>query len=557
MNQTKLENAKRIQEQAPEKKALAQSKIDRYAKLKSDRINFEVHWQDCYEMIVPRKEDVISNRMQGDKRNDNLYDSTAIKSNQMLAATLSGMLTNTETRFFDLQFGDPVFDDDDLVKGWLQEVADRMFTVLNSTNFHTETHEVYIDLGAIGTSCIYMGEHDEKIIHFNARAMKEIVIDENNLGVVNYVGREFKWQARNIVEEFGEDNLPYEVLKAYKDGSSDSWDILHVTEPKNKDQESGKNKHFTYLSTYMLKEHAYILSESGYREFPYAVPRWTKTTGEKYGRGPGMDMLPDIRMLQAMKETTIKGAQKVVDPPLQVSDDSVIGQVRLTPGGLTVVRPGSDPIKPLITNANVDFGFQNLEAERKSIKEGFYEDLSQLGTGPQMTAEEVQQRTREKLQLMGPILARQHSEFLSPVIERTYAIMARRKMIPAAPAKIQGKSFHVKYSSLIARAQRMSEGQNLTRALSMATPLIQVIPATLDNVDGDKALKYIFDINGVPKKIMRTQREIDMKRKQQQAAEAKAAQEKEQQHQADLAQKAAPMVAAAGQLQKNQEPQVK
>lgn len=534
-------------------KKMLEAHIKRFEKLESDRRIWESHWQECMDFIQPRKNDVTSTRQPGDKRNTNLFDTTAIQSNQLLSAALHGMLTNPTTNFFELIFGDPKLDDDESVKAWLQVCGHRMFTVLNNSNFQTEVHEIYQDLGAIGTACMFIAEHPEKIVHFNARAMKEIYIDENNLGLIDTVYRKFSWKARQIVQEFGEANCPEEVMKAYRNGDDQTFCIIHCVYV-DKDESAGpvRAKVFPIRSLYILKEEIEALSDKGFKEFPYAVPRWTKTSGEIYGRGPGMEMLPDIKMLNSMMETVIRGAQKTVDPPLTVDDDGVIGRVRLTPGGLTVKRAGSDPIKPLITDARIDFGIQMVDGIRNQVRRGFFVDQLQLQQGPQMTATEVSQRAEESLRLMGPVVGRQNFEFLRPIIERVFGIMARRGLFPPAPSQIQGKSFDVRYSSLIARAQRMNEGNTLMRAISVAAPIVQSDPKALDNLNSDEAVKYVFDVYGVPAKLLRNDRDIQKLRDSRAQAQQIAAQQQMEAHQAEVAGKVLPGAAQVMSAQQRQ-----
>jgi len=218
-------------EMSDEEKKEAQEYIKKFEKMRSDRSVWESHWQECYDYIVPRKNDVTTERTAGEKRNTDLFDTTAIMSNQLLSGALHGMLTNPATRFFELIMGNPALDGEEEIKAWLQEVGERMFILLNNTNFQTEIHEVYIDLGAIGTSCLYMGEHASKIVHFGARSIKENYIEENNLGLIDVVYRKFKWKPRQVVQEFGVDKLPTWVVEQYKKGCDDDWEIIHAVHP--------------------------------------------------------------------------------------------------------------------------------------------------------------------------------------------------------------------------------------------------------------------------------------------------------------------------------------
>ena len=116
------------------------------------------------------------------------------------------------------------------------------------------------------------------------------------------------------------------------------------------DRRKRTRQNMPIASVYVLCKDEIILEESGYEEMPVLAPRWSKASGEVYGRGPGMATLPDVKMLQQMSKTIIKAAQKVVDPPLQLEDDSVILPVRTIPGGLNYRRAGSEPITPLSIN---------------------------------------------------------------------------------------------------------------------------------------------------------------------------------------------------------------
>lgn len=524
--------------------------VERHEKLKGKRKTTENAWQDCLKYIVPRKADITVTGNPGEIREDEIFDTTACQANELLAAALHGMLTNPTTRFFELIMGDPSLDDDDEVKKYLQEVSERLFIIMNNSNFQTEIHEIYIDLGAIGTACMFIGEHDEKIVHFNARAMKEIYIDENNLGLIDTVYREFSWKPAQIVQEFGEDSLPEIVIKKYKEGCEDEWKIVHCVHPMGKEDRYSKGGLHTFKSVYLLPEQGVFLSRSGFREFPHAVPRWTKTSGEVYGRGPGVKMLADIKMVDKMMETTIQGAQLAIRPPLAVNDDSVIGRVRLTPGGVTVTRPGAEPIRPLIPEPRVDFGVQMIEDTRKRIRAGFYTDKIQLNEGPQKTATEVSQISDEQWRFMGPVVGRQHFELLKPVIERVFAIASRRKgLLPPVPQKLQGKPWDVRYSSLAARAQRMSEGNDLNRAIAAVAPIVNAKPEAMDNLNPDRAFLHVMGIHGIPQKIMNSDKEkkdIRDARAQAQAAAAKQAQEA---HAADVASKTVPGAAQVMQAQ--------
>ena len=150
---------------------------------------------------------------------------------------------------------------------------------------------------------------------------------------------------------------------------------------------------------------------------------------------------------------------------------------------------------------------------------------------------------------MGPVLVRQHFELLRPLVDRLFGIMVRKGLIPTAPAAIQGKDIKVRYTSLIARAQRMQELQGVNRAIATLQPLAAVVPTVMDVVKTDEVVREVWDVLGLPAKLLLTKQELDKKRDMQQKAQAMAGKQQQEEHQSNVAKNVAPLVQAAGNLQ--------
>lgn len=503
---------------------------DKVAKLKSDRSTWDDHWQQLADYILPRKNTITNKKSPGQKRSVNILTSVGIQCNELLAGALHGLLTNPNAPWFDLTTGDADMDRDDTNRMWLQKVTRDMHNVLNNSNFQTEVHELYMDLACFGTSPMYLEEDPTDVIRCSTRFIAEMFVDENNRGVVDQVYREWHWDANKIVQEFGIKNVSKKVMESYKKGDAQKFCCIHAVYPRTMVDPNAKSA-FKYISQYILPEEEFELREAGFREFPYVVPRWSKAAGEVYGRSPGMNALPEVKTLNVMTETTIIGAQKMVDPPMQLPDDGFILPLMTMPGGTNFYRSGSQDIaKPLFTNTNVDFGFQVMQEREKRVREAYYVDQLQLQqAGPQMTATEVLQRTEERMRLLGPMLGRMQDEFLRPLIDRTFDIMLRTGKIVAGdiPPALAGKKIDVKYSSLIAKSQRLADGQNIMRSMEALTPFVNSDPTVLDNIDGDKAFRVIAEVYGLPQEIIRKTKDVQGKRDAR--AQAQAAALKEQQ----------------------------
>ena len=115
----------------------------------------------------------------------------------------------------------------------------------------------------------------------------------------------------------------------------------------------------------------------------------------------------------------------------------------MTPAGITVVR-SDGAIKPLQIGSNWQITDMKENQLRQAIRQAYYSDQLQLQEGPQMTATEVQVRYELMQRLLGPTLGRFQSEFLNPLIERTFGIMFRAGALMPEPEIIKGSkiNFH-------------------------------------------------------------------------------------------------------------------
>jgi hypothetical protein len=496
---------------------LTKSLKRRFDKLKTNRQNWETHWQEVADYMLPRKADVTKTRSKGDKRTELIFDSSPLQSVDLLAASLHGMLTNPSTPWFTLRYKDPEIENDDEAKLWLESATDAMYVAFNRSNFQQEIFELYHDLITFGTACMFVQDDDEDTLKFSTRHINEIYIAENEKGKVDTVYRLFKMSVRAAFQQFGEaiststkgliTKDPYEEIS-----------ILHAVYPRNDfDPKKQDRKNMPFESVYMEYKNLNELSVAGFKEFPFVVPRYLKASHEIYGRSPAMTALPDVKMLNEMSKTTIKAAQKQVDPPLLVPDDGFLLPVRTVPGGLNFYRSGTrDRIEPLNIGANNPLGLNMEEQRRNSIRNVFYVNQLMMQQGPQMTATEVIQRNEEKMRLLGPVLGRLQSELLKPLIDRCFAIMVRRNIFPPAPEIISGRDVEIEYVSPLAKAQKSTELQSIIRGIEIMGQLANVAPV-FDYINFDNLVKHLTNIIGIPQKVLKTNSEVLAEREAKQA----------------------------------------
>jgi hypothetical protein len=329
-----------------------------------------------------------------------------------------------------------------------------------------------------------------------------------------------------MVQEFGTDSLDGEAKKCYemKDGTGLDrvFEILHVVMPRmDANPTKMSREHMAFLSAYVDVANRKFLSMGGYRENPYMVARFTKAPNEVYGRGPGQTMMPEIKLLNKMKKTVLLAAERVVDPPMLIPDDGVIGPVKTTPGALIHWRNNAFGNKPeeLMSRANVPIGIELLNQERIEIERGFYVDLfEQLARRKaEMTATEVVERVREKLVLIAPAIGRLQQELFSPMIHRAFRILDTLGAIPPPPPSVaQYPQYEVYYVSKLAMAIKALEIDATQETLATVVPLAQYDPGVLDTFNWEAITRGTAHRNGMPAEFLHSPAVVAQMRQQKQ-----------------------------------------
>jgi len=529
---------------------LASLLLKRFGSLFEQRQQWESHWQEIADYVVPRKADITKRRTDGDKRTELVFDGTAIHAAELLSASLHGMLTNASTRWFSLRYQNRDLDMDDAAKEWLESVEDDMYLAFARSNFQEQIHELYHDLICFGTAVMFIEQDPDNQVRFQTRHCRELFLTEDDKGRVDTVFREFHMPARAVINRFG-DAVDSSIIKKAQSNPYEKIRLIHAVYPRDeRDPIKVDTKNKPFASVYFDPKSKTVLSESGFDEFPYVAPRFLKASFEiGYGRSPAMTALPDIKMLNKMSEVTIRAAQKQVDPPLLVPDDGFLLPIRTVPGGLNFYRSGTrDKIEPLNIGANNPLGLNMEEQRRKAIQSAFYVDQLILSQGPQMTATEVMQRTEEKMRLLGPVLGRLQAELLQPLINRVYNLMVRQKAFQPAPDFMQDSSIEIEYVSPLAKAQKQGDIQNALRMLELFGPLSQIDQSAIDYIDVDGMAKYLLKTLSVPATTIRGDGQVEEIRSQRAEQQQQMQEMQEAQMAAESAGAAAPMVKAVGQM---------
>lgn len=521
-----------------------------YERLKTDRSNWETHWQEIADYIVPRKNDMNNFKTPGVKRNLQIFDNTGMNACELLAGMLHGMLINPSTEFFELTTGDDTLDQKHDVRVWLQDTVTRMHQIMNNSNFQTEAYELLLDLCSLNTASQTILEDEEKTVFFQTHFLKQLFVRENYRGVVTeqYLHRECS--ARDMVEEYGYKKVPEEVQRAFDNGKDDKFETLQATYPVE-DYKAGKKdtvEKWPIVSQHIFLKNKTELAQKGFFESPWTVSRWSKASGETYGRGPGMNALPEVKMVNLMQEVSIKGAQLTIGQPVQMPDDGY-GKLKAKPYGVNYYRAGSkDRIETIFNDTRIDYAFEIMNDHRTRIKETFYVDQIQLPKIDRATREEMLMRRDEGGRFLGPLLARLDVEWLNPTIDRVFNICLRRRKFLPVPAELNKRPLVARFSSAIAKIQKSGQIRSIMEFLNNVAPLAQIDQRVLTRINADATLVGIAGMSSYPQKFLRSDDEVAKI----QEAEAKMAEQRqqmmEQQHAAEVANKVAPAAKVANDM---------
>ena len=492
--------------------------IRRFKKAKSNRGSWDSHWQDVADYVLPTRSFVVT-KNPGAKRRLRIYNSAAPEAAVSLASALDGMLTNTAIRWFEVLSDDNDVNEDRDAQAWLYDTTSRILAYLDSTDsgFATAAHELYLDLVSFGTAVMLVREHNGRLV-YQARQLSNIYLMTDDAGDLTDVYREFELPAWEALEEFG-DGVSEKCRKMAEEDTSRDRKIKmlhHVYRRTMRDEAKYDGENKPWGSAYIEIDNKHLSRYGGFDMNPYIVARWSRAAEESYGRSPAMQVLPTIRVLNAMAKTVLEAAEMAVRPPVMVSAGTIEGPIRTAPGSIMYVRQGTrDYPQPFTSGARPDIGHEMMAREEEKVEQAFFLDRLRLPDNDRMTATEIMERRQQGLLIASPVLARLYAEWLDPVITRTYEWMQARGMLLPAPEGVGGTGMRVHYVSPMAISRRASQTQGFLQAMSAATPLIQTDPSVLQNLNADLIFRSLMRANNVDPKYLKSDRDVQQARMQQ------------------------------------------
>lgn len=502
--------------------------------LESDRTNFDSHWLEVAEHLFPRQAHFLgSNMTPGTKRNQRIFDETAMLALDHFAAAVEGFLVPRGSTWQGLGADDPELMKIRRVREWFEAKTRLLFTrrYAAKSGFANQLHESICSLGAFGNQALWIdplrgADGRATGLHYRSIHIGQVWIMENFQGLPDRLHRKFPMEARQAVQRFG-DRAPECALKAVRDGKpQEEHEYLQMLHPRrDADPERLDAKGLPIASRIIAVNDKCEVEESGYRRMPLVYSRYERSPLERYGRGPGMKVLPAVKACQEMMRSLVRASQLAAEPPLGAADEDIAGTIEYKPRGVTygaVDARGNRLVQPLFDGADTREARELLGETRGVIKEAFLVNLFQIQQElkSHVGQAQIMERAAEKGILLAPVMGRQETELLDPMTEREIDIMGDLGDLDDMPPELAeaGGAFRIRYENPLSRAQRAEEAAGLFRTIEGLTPIAQIDNSVLDNFDFDEAARGLAEINAVPAAWMRDPKKLAAKRGEQEQA---------------------------------------
>lgn len=480
---------------------------------------WEAHWRDLGRYFLPRRPRwLTSDHNEGKKLHNNIINGTALDAVETLSSGMMAGITSPARPWFRLTISDQELAEFKPVKEWLSLTELRMRNRMLRSNVYRVFPMMYEDMAVFGVASSGLFTDFETTIRAHSFPIGQYRISLNQRMRPDIFMRRFVMTTRQLVEEFGMDNVPPKIQSQYKNKHlEERHDVKHAVIP---------NRHFKtdamgaagmrFADRYYLDgaHEETFLRQGGYRENPIVTPRWKSDGEDVYGKSPGMKALGDQKSLQLHEKDFLKAVEKKIDPPMTAPPYMKNEPKSIMAGKVTYVdRTKNQGGFEAAHTVDLDLGAVLTSEERieARIERFFHQDLFLMlarGDNPQMTATEIAARREEKLLVLGPVLESVNDEMLDPTVERYYNEMDRRGEIPPAPEELQGVALNVEYISIMAQAQKLVGITAVDRFVAHIATTSALDPTVVDKFDADQSADRYADMLALDPGIVRDDEEV-------------------------------------------------
>lgn len=518
---------------------------ERYNRLFAEKQKWYSMYQLIGEYVLTRKQNFQLNAQPGEFLTEQLYSSVAPNANQIMASALIGNLWPNGARSVRLQRPRNIPNTKEN-KDYYDEITDIYTDIIDAPETGTATafQEYMLDQGAFGIAGVNAKKTGDLTdpLRISALNVKFFLVDEGKDGFIDTKFIDHNWTARQVVDEYGYENVSIRIKEAYEKFDTDTrFKIVQVIEPReNAPLSPRNNREFPFTSFHFEFVSDKILRDSGYLTDPTIIARFLKVTGERQGRSPAMFAMPAIMRLNVVWEMLMRAGESKLRPALWMLDNGALGSdvVDLSPDSITTFQPSGlgekTPIGQIFDVGNLQDIFPIAESLVNDITQAFFIDrLLDLNNQTRQTLGEAKIRERLRGEGLNSVFKRQETEFFSRFVSSTFNMLledgllgvvknsaGEKRIIEAGlvpmyiPADIvkamqRGqKVYKIKYISPASRIMQTEELQGVVQAMDITIGAAPSFPEMADGYDPDKLRNKINELSGVDEEILRDDKTI-------------------------------------------------
>jgi len=474
--------------------------LKKYERAKSVRQRWESLFDECYEFALPMRQTFGTNSI-GERRDDKIFDETAVVGVQEFASRLQAGLVPNFARWADFTAGSEVpKEQKDAINNELEEVTDYVFEVIQNSNFGQEVHESFMDL-AIGTGVLHVEEGDAiNPINFTALPLPHVVLDVGPDDRIDHVYRERDIRYSDIMVLYPKATINsrlQSVMTANPEGRTKVLEII-CKDYSQINEDAFFCIIFDINTKCMLKYETF----KGTGSNPFICFRWSKDPGAIYGRGPLINALSAIKTTNLTIELILENAQMAISGVYQMDDDGVINPdtINLVPGTVIPKAPNSAGLQPVQAAGSFDVANLILSDMRLNIKRALYNDMLGNPDRTPASATEIAERMADLSRRIGSAFGRLQAELVQPVLQRVVYILKKQGRINIPT--INGRSVKVRSVSPLSQAQANQDITSINRFLEMVgvrfgPELVNVL------INSEETAIYLAKKFGIPEYLLR------------------------------------------------------
>ena len=485
--------------------------------------------EDCYRHVLPLQERKPSaNKLNDEQPNfTELYDATAAAAAQDLASEMLDDAWPSDATPFTLALGKHAKVDSGerkRVNNELEARADILIEEINNSGdnegegWFAAAHEAMLDWTiAQGTIARHIDPGPNSVICFEALPLPTICTLRGPYGATECLFRTARkrrsdilaawpmasgipahWRGPNLgtgKAAYVSDDIEEEVVEGiWRDRGADA-------------RRTGVERWVTQVRVTGLSDFIHTAVDEGIGSKPFIDFAYMRASGETLGRGPGMLAMPDVRVLNKIKEMHLE----LLDLQLwgiwgfEDSSMNVENLPPLSPRLVVPFEPGTKGLQRIDGSPNANAIEHVVAALQSNIKDILYGlDLGPTDRTPRSATEVMARTSTRARRRAGP-----NSRLLNGLIRQTVKVVnwTMEKKGLLSPIRLDGKQVAIQLLSPITRSQQLDDVLRFDRFCEILATRFG--PQGLIAAVGlDQAAPWLQEKIGVDARMVRTQAEI-------------------------------------------------